>query len=352
VSIKPIRVMLAAALLGAMAAGGGAAAETLRIRTWVRVPDDIIRQFRRETGVDVRLMATIEEPLTPRPGGRPGVDLFQLSPNDPAGPKRIVGAYKPLDLSRIRTDLFIPSLWEATRRKMTFGGKVYGVPAYWETDGLVVNVEAAPKLADYPGLCDPGLAGRTALSDGSAMLAAFAFSGGMDPFAAYGDPGAYAAIMDRVGAGLAPCKRIVKRFTVLHEIPDALRSGAIVAAMVGQDLGLGLAAENASFKFIVPKSTSPGWIHTYVIPRGSRKDEAAYRWINFTMRPEIAGRIASVSLLPASSGFDAFMDSRLKRVFAESFPDGVIDGIRWSPDRPEGIHDINVRLLDLLDEIR
>jgi spermidine/putrescine transport system substrate-binding protein len=235
---------------------------------------------------------------------------------------------------------------------MTFGGKVYGVPAYWEVDGLVVNVEAAPKLADYPGLCDPGLAGRTALSDGSAMLAAFAFSGGMDPFAAYGDPRAYAAIMDRVGAELAPCKRLVKRFTVLHEIPDALRSGAIVAAMVGQELGLGLAAENPGFRFIVPKLTSPGWIHTYVIPRGSRKDEAAYRWINFTMRPEIAGRIASASLLPASGGFGAFMDGRLKRVFAESFPDGVIDGIRWSPDRPEGIHDINVRLLDRLDEIR
>jgi spermidine/putrescine transport system substrate-binding protein len=350
VSIRPIRVMLAAAFLGAMAAG--AAAETLRIRTWVRVPEDILRQFRRETGIDVRLMATVEEPLTPRPRGRPGVDLFQLSPNDPAGPKRIVGAYKPLDLSRIRTDRFIPSLWEATRRKMTFGGKVYGVPAYWEAEGLVVNVEAAPKLVDYPGLCDPGLAGRTALSDGSAMLAAFAFSGGMDPFAAYGDPRAYAAIMDRVGAELAPCKRLVKRFTVLHEIPDALRSGAIVAAMVGQELGLGLAAENPGFRFIVPKLTSPGWIHTYVIPRGSRKDEAAYRWINFTMRPEIAGRIASASLLPASGGFDAFMDGRLKRVFAESFPDGVIDGIRWFPDRPEGIHDINVRLLDRLDEIR
>jgi hypothetical protein len=105
-----MRPILAVALLAAMAAG--AAAETLRIRTCVRVPDDIIRQFRQETGVDVRLMATIEEPLTPRPGGRPGVDLFQLSPNDPAGPKRIVAAYKPLDLSRIRTDRFIPSLWE------------------------------------------------------------------------------------------------------------------------------------------------------------------------------------------------------------------------------------------------
>jgi spermidine/putrescine transport system substrate-binding protein len=350
VSIRPIRVMLAAALLAAMASAG--AAETLRVRSLARVPDSIIRQFRQETGIDVRLLATVEEPSKARPRGRPGVDLFQLSPYDPAGPQQIVRAYKPLDLSRIRTDRFIPSLWKATRRKMTFGGKVYGVPAYWTTEGLVVNVEAAPKLADYPGLCDPGLAGRTALSDDSVMLAAFAFSGGMDPFAAYGDPKAYRAIMDRVGAGLAPCKAIVKRFTVLHEVPDALRSGAIVAAMVDQDVGLRLAAENASFRFIVPKSTSPGWIHAYAIPRGSRKDEAAYRWINFTMRPEIAGRIASAGLLPASGGFDAFMDSRLKRVFAESFPDGVIEGIRWFPDRPEGIHDIDVRLLDRLDEIR
>ena len=351
-SIRPIRVALVAALLAAMPFGASEAAEALRIRTWVRVPDDILQQFRRETGVDVRLLATMEEPSKAHARGRPGVDLFQLSPYDPAGPQQIVGAYRPLDLSRIRTERFIPSLWEATRRRMTFDGKVYGVPAYWETHGLVVNVKAAPKLADYPGLCDPSLAGRTALSDDSVMLAAFAFSGGMDPFSAYGNPQAYEAIMDRVGAGLAPCKRIVKRFTVVHDIREALRSGAIVAAMVGQDVGLGLAAENASFKFIVPKSTSPGWIHTYAIPRGSRKDRAAYQWINFTMRPEIAGRLASAGLLPASSGFDAFMDSRLKRLFAESFPDGVIDGIRWSPDRPEGIHDINVRLLDRLDEIR
>jgi spermidine/putrescine transport system substrate-binding protein len=70
------------------------------------------------------------------------------------------------------------------------------------------------------------------------------------------------------------------------------------------------------------------------------------------MRPEIAGRIASAGLLPASGGFDAFMDSRLKRLLAESFPDDVVDSIRWFPDRPEGIHDIDVRLLDRLDEIR
>ena len=49
---------------------------------------------------------------------------------------------------------------EATTKNTSVDGKVYGVPHIWGTDGLVVNVKAAPKVADYADLCGPAVAGK------------------------------------------------------------------------------------------------------------------------------------------------------------------------------------------------
>ena len=110
-----------------------------------------------------------------------------------------------MDLGKIKTELFIAPMLEATKKNTTLAGKVYGLPHIWGTDGLVVNTKTA-KIADYPDLCKADYKGKTAVRLKRPTLLAFAFAAGKDPFALYGDPKAYAALMDEVGKTLAACK--------------------------------------------------------------------------------------------------------------------------------------------------
>ena len=58
--------------------------------------------------------------------------------------------------------------------------------------------------------------------------------------------------------------------------------------------GWKLNGENADIKFIAPKSGALGWLDTFALPAKGRNDAAAYEWINFNMRPEIAAKVAAL----------------------------------------------------------
>jgi spermidine/putrescine-binding protein len=67
-------------------------------------------------------------------------------------------------------------------------------------------------------------------------------------------------------------------------------------------------------QFIVPRSGALGWLDTFALPARGRNDAAAYAWINFTMRPEIAAKITkSVGNFSAAVNTDAFIDRGSKR---------------------------------------
>ena len=58
-------------------------------------------------------------------------------------------------------------------------------------------------MTDYPDLCKSEYKGKTSVRLKRPTLLAFAFAAGKDPFALYGDPKAYSALMDNVGKTLA-----------------------------------------------------------------------------------------------------------------------------------------------------
>ncbi len=111
--------------------------------------------------------------------------------------------------------------------------------------------------------------------------------------------------------------------------------------------GWKLNAENPDIQFIAPKSGALGWIDTFAIPAKGRDDDAAYKWINFNMRPEIAAKVAaSAGNFTASKGADKLTQAKLKAQFAKSFPQAAIDNIKWYPAVPAGIEEIEGKVLD------
>ncbi len=346
--IKFTTLALAAAAL--MTSAAHADDKTLRLLTWGGyAPKDVIEQFTKETGIKVEVTTSNNEEMISklRATGGAGFDLVQPSQDRIAGPQTEFRIYKPMDMSKLKAELFIPSMLKSTEKNTTVAGKIYGVPHIWGTDGLVINTKTS-KATDYADLCAPENAGKVSMRLKRPTLIAMAFASGKDPFALYNDPKAYGALMDQMGEKLAACKANVKFYwDAKDQLLAGIRSGELTTAMMWDTGGWELNKANPDVKFIAPKSGALGWVDTFAIPAKGKNDAAAYAWINYNMRPEVAAKVASAAgNFTASKGADQMMDPVLKKQFADSFPEAALNNIKWYPAVPAGIEEIEGRVLD------
>ena len=343
--------LLLTTLVAASLFGTAASAEELRLLTWGGyAPEDVIKLFKEETGIDVKVTKSNNEDMISklRATGGSGFDLAQPSQDRVAGAQENYDIYKPMDLSKIKSEAFITSMLDSTKLSTTFKDDVYSVPHIWGTSGLVVNTKAAPNVKDYTDLCSNELNGKVSYRLKRPALIGFAFAMGEDPFAAYSDVEKYTELMSKVEAKLVECKPVVKTYwTGGDALLNLLRSGEVTASMAWDTGGWKLNKENKDITFIAPKSGALGWIDTFTLPRKTKNEEAAYKWINFVMQPEIAAKItAAAGNFTASQGADEFADDVLKAQFKDSFPKEALDNVKWYPPVPAGLEAIEGKVLD------
>jgi spermidine/putrescine transport system substrate-binding protein len=348
--MKLHRTLIAATLALGLTGLAMAQEKTLRLLTWADyAPADVVAQFEKESGYKVEVTLSNNEEMISklRATGGAGFDLAQPSQDRITGPQQEFGIYKAMDVSKLKGDLFIGSMLDATKKNTTLDAKVYGVPHIWGTEGLVVNTKLT-KMNDYTDLCRADVKGKVSMRLKRPTLISFAFAAGKDPFALYNNPTAYTALMEDVAKTLTACKGNVKFYwDNKDQLLNGMRAGEVVGALMWDTGGWKLNSENADIKFIAPKSGATGWIDTFAIPAKGRNDEAAYAWINFNMRPEIAARVAkSAGNFTASKGADQLMEGKLKAQFAESFNDAALKNIKWYPAVPAGLEAIEGRILD------
>ena len=321
----------------------------LRIISWADyVPADVIGEFKKQTGIQVQVTLSNNEEMISklRATGGAGFDLAQPSQDRILGAQQEFRIYKPLDTSKVHLEEFVPELLDTVRKNATVDGKLYALPYVWGTEGLVYNSRRTT-IADYRDLCKGELRGRTAVRLKRPTLMAFALALGKNPFALYGDTRAYSALMDEVGRTLIACKANFRFFyDNKDQLLNGVRSGEIYAAMMWDSGGWLLNRENPEIKFINPRSGAIAWMDTFALPARGRNDAAAYAWINFVMRPEIAARVArSIGNFTAARGADQLIDPRVRAQFATTFPEGL-KNIKWYPAIPPGLEEIEGAVLD------
>src|SRR5436309_8838271 len=127
---RVLRTMLVAGLAAlGLTTSATAQDNKLRLITWADyVPADVVAQFKKETGIDVEITLSNNEEMISklRATGGAGFDLAQPSQDRIAGPQQEFGIYKAMDLTKIKTELFIPSMLDATKMNTAVDGKVYG----------------------------------------------------------------------------------------------------------------------------------------------------------------------------------------------------------------------------------
>jgi len=351
--VRPLSVRLAllGLALALTACHSHADGKKLRLITWADyAPADVVAQFERETGIKVAVTLSNNEEIISKLHATDGAgfDLAQPSVDRLTGVQRDFGIYKPIDVSKVNLQQFRPEILEIARKYATLDGQLYALPYLWGTDGVVANRKFARDISDYTDVCRPDLKGRTSLRLRRPILMGFAFAMGQDPFALYDDPKAYAELMEQVGDKLAACKSNLRFFfDNKDQLLNAMRSGEVVAAMMWDTGGWTLNRENPDIQFVVPRSGALGWLDTFALPARGRNDTAAYAWINFTMRPDVAARITkTVGNWTAARGTEDLVDPKMRAQFNASFPAGAFKDIHWYPAIPSGLEEIEGRVLD------
>jgi spermidine/putrescine transport system substrate-binding protein len=88
------------------------------------------------------------------------------------------------------------------------------------------------------------------------------------------------------------------------------------------------------FKYILPKTGGLGWTDTFMIPSSAAYPEGANLFIDFMLRPEIAG------MLTAESGYTTTVKGALEALPAPdkdlySFTDEEMSMLIWQPNFTE-----------------
>ncbi|MEO8856737.1 MAG: extracellular solute-binding protein [Burkholderiaceae bacterium] len=343
--------LLAALLTLGVSSAALAQGKTLRLLTWPdNVSTEVKAEFEKETGytVEVTLSSNDDMIAKLRNTEGPAFDLAQPSLDRINGAQQEFGLYRPLDLDKIETQRFIPTVFAATRKNSTLNGKVYGVPHIWGTDGLVVNTNLA-NISDYPDLCRAEYKGKTEVRLRRSTLLAFAFASGRDPFALYNNPKAYRALMENVARTLLACKAKPRFWDNRERLLHSLRSGDTVGAIMWDAGGWSLNTDMPEIRYVAPRSGALGWVDTFALPARGGNDAAAYAWINFNLRPEIAAKVAaSAGNFTASLGAEKLMDARRRAQFESSYPAAALARIHWYPAAPANLEDIEFEALERL----
>jgi len=326
-------------------------AETLELLTWSGyAPKVLMDKFEKETGITVKPTYSNNEEIIAklRATRGAGFDLAQPSQDRISSVQKKYTLYQPVDFARVDTALIVPSMLEAVKKNTMVGGKSYALPHVYGTSGLIVNRKYAADASDYKDLLNPVYAGRVSYRLKRPTLIGIAYSMQQDPFVLYANPKSYKKLMERVGAKLIEGKGLVKNYwTNGDALLQSMRSEEVFLAMAWDNGGWKLHAENPDIDFVAPKSGALGWIDTFAIPAKAKNVDAAYKWINFMMKPENAAVFTNKEKYgTASAGAIEYYDAEVKANFKRSFSAADIDNIKWYPPVPAKLESIEGLILD------
>ncbi|MBU0970672.1 MAG: extracellular solute-binding protein, partial [Proteobacteria bacterium] len=324
--LRKMIALLVALVAGACFLSTAVSAETLELLTWKGyAPTVLVDKFKAETNIDVKVTFTNNEEMIAklRATRGAGFDLAQPSQDRISSVQEKYQIYQPIDISKINADQIITSMLDAVKKNTNVAGKPHAVPFCWGTDGLVVNKKLAPNASDYTDLLNKAYEGRVSYRLKRPTLIAMAFAMGEDPFAKYSDPVAYKALMDKIGQALIDNKKLVQNYWSNGDaLIQSMRANEIYVAMAWDNGGWKLHEENPDIDFVAPKSGAMGWIDTFAIPAKAKNPEAAYKWINFMLRPENAAIFTNLEKCgTASKGAIKLTEASVRANFERSFSD-------------------------------
>ena len=180
------------------------------------------------------------------------------------------------------------------------------------------------------------------------ILLGMAFGMGEDPFAAYDDLDKYQQILDQVEEKLIACKDNIKTYwNAGDDLMGLMRSGEVIASETWDSTAFRLYNENPNIVFVPPETGAIAWIDTFTLPRKGKADDAAYKWINFVLQPDIVPLVSASSgaIAAVQGGVDLMPEDKRAAVQA-AFTEEDIANLKFFANIPPGVEDMEGKTLE------
>ncbi len=291
---KMFLAAVAAVIVAVMASCGGG--QKLYLFNWIYyIPDDVIADFTKESGIEVVVdsYASNEEMYNKIVAGGSGYDLIVPS-GDYVSIMIEEGLLEPIDKTKLKN---FSNLDPAAISRIGFDvGNTHSVPYMMGAAGVSVNTTKVTGYEHSWSIFDkPDLKGRmTMLDDMREVLGAALKSLGYSVNAT--DP-----------AQLEEARLVVERWKpnlVKFDAESFAKSFAAGEFWVVQGYAENVYLEYPVEKygdidFFFPKEGTPMYMDSFCILKGAKNVEAAYKFIDYILRPDIAARIADYLMIPS-----------------------------------------------------
>jgi len=283
--------LVGAACLAALLASGPACAEELGVYAWSgELPDAVIKDFEKETGITVRFdtFDSNEAMIAKVSTGGSGYDI--VNPSQYA--VQILaqkGLIIELDHARIPN---LAGLSETFKKLSYDTGNKVSVPYVWGTTGIAYNTDCVTTpVTSWKSLWDPAYKGRIYMLDN--MLAAYI--GGLQVNGFRANSTAPEEIA-KATQSLIEQKPLLGGYNSKN-FPDLVSSGeaCIVEAWSGNVLQV--MKDNPKVKYVLPSEGGTLWVDGYAIAKEAPNPAAAYKFLDYLLRPEVAAKTTILAKL-------------------------------------------------------
>ncbi|WP_442546124.1 ABC transporter substrate-binding protein (plasmid) [Arthrobacter sp. KN11-1C] len=283
-SIAVISLGLAACSNGATAgAQDPNANKTLSIYAWAdEIPKSVTDAFEKETGIKVTVDSfDSNETMTSKlSAGGASYDLVE--PSQYAVTQLATqGLIAELDHSKLQgLDNLSPQFANPSYDPKN----AHSIPWVWGTTGLAYNEDCTGGPVDsWQALFDAKYKGKIYMLDN--MLSSYVAALQVNGFKASSTNETEIA---KATDSLLKQKPLLAGYNSTNQIDLLSKGQACVVQTYGGTSLAKAAAANPKIHYVIPKEGGSVWTDTLAIVKGSPNSEAAYKFLNFTLRPEIA----------------------------------------------------------------
>ena len=260
------------------------------------IPDDVIHQFEKETGIKVNFSTyDSSETLYAKLRATPYATYDVIEPSSYYVDRmRRQGMLEKLDKSRLQAMNNInPDFLNQAYDPLN----AYSVPLVWGTTGIFVNTDYYPKnsIKKWSDLWDPKYRDQLMLLNDAREV----FSVGLYAAGFHGNDNNPLHIQ----AAYSKLKQLIPNIKLFN-------SDAVISIFIDEDAVVGMAwngdlfkakQENPKLEFIYPDDGFVIWVDSLSIPRQAPHQKNAYQFINFLMRADIAKKIALYNHYPTAN---------------------------------------------------
>jgi len=293
---KRVLLAAAAALIVAILASCGGGQKKLYLFNWIYyIPDDVITDFTKETGIEVIVdsYASNEEMYNKIVAGGSGYDLIVPS-GDYVSIMIAEKLLEPIDKTKLKN---FGNLDPAAIARIGFDvGNTHSVPYMMGAAGVSVNKTKVTGYEHSWSIFDKtDLKGRmTMLDDMREVLGAALKSLGY-------------SVNDPNPAHLEEARLVVERWKpnlVKFDAESFAKSFASGEFWVVQGYAENVFLEypedkRADVDFFFPKEGTPMYMDSLCILKGAKNVDASYKFIDYILRADIAARIADYLMIPS-----------------------------------------------------